>query len=63
MRKFIMGSLAASLLFSASASAQFTLDSRYTDSDGDLTADTPKDASKQIDPSTLIFAYTPVERD
>ena len=61
MRKFTMGVLAASLMFSAAASAQFTLDSRYTDSDGDLTADTPADASKQIDPSTLIFAYTPVE--
>ena len=61
MRKFTMGILAASLMFSASASAQFALDSRYTDSDGDLTADTPTDVSKQIDPSTLIFAYTPVE--
>ena len=61
MRKYLMGTLAASLLFSASAGAQFALDSRYTDSDGDLTADTPTDVSQQIDPSTLIFAYTPVE--
>lgn len=61
MRKFTMGVLAASLMFSATASAQFALDSRYTDSNGDLTADTPTDVSKQIDPSTLIFAYTPVE--
>ncbi len=61
MRKYIMGTLAASLLISATASAQFAIDSRYTDSNGDLTADTPTDASKQIDPSTLIFAYTPVE--
>ena len=61
MRKFTTCVLAASLMFTASASAQFALDSRYTDSDGDLTADTPSDPSKQIDPSTLIFAYTPVE--
>lgn len=61
MRKFTMGVLAASLMFSAGASAQFSLDSRYTDNDGDLTADTPTDVSKQIDPPTLIFAYTPVE--
>lgn len=61
MRKFTMGVLAASLMLSGAASAQFALDSRYTDSNGDLTADIPTDVSKQIDPSTLIFAYTPVE--
>ena len=38
-----------------------TLDKRFCDVDGDLTADTPTDPSKQIDPSTLVFAYTPVE--
>lgn len=38
-----------------------TLDERYCDRDGDLTADTPTDASKLKDPSTLVFAYTPVE--
>jgi len=37
------------------------LDKRFCDRDGDLTADTPTDPSKQIDPDTLIFAYTPVE--
>ena len=52
---------AASLLVSAHVSAEFKLDSRYTDADGDLIADIPADASKQVDPSTLIFAYTPVE--
>lgn len=61
MRKFSMGVAIASLVFSASATAQFALDSRYTDNDGDLTADTPTDASKLIDPPTLVFAYTPVE--
>jgi len=39
----------------------FTLDSRYTDADGDLIADIPTDPSQLVDPATLIFAYTPVE--
>jgi|TARA_B110000967_G_C18813015_1_gene524638 phosphonate transport system substrate-binding protein len=38
-----------------------TLDARYCDRDNDLTADLPLDQSKWSDPSTLIFAYTPVE--
>ncbi|WP_227272134.1 phosphate/phosphite/phosphonate ABC transporter substrate-binding protein [Roseobacter weihaiensis] len=37
------------------------LDDRYCDVDGDLIADIPTDAADQIDPDTLIFAYTPVE--
>lgn len=37
------------------------LDVRYCDEDGDLVADIPKDASKWIDPDTLVFSYTPVE--
>lgn len=37
------------------------LDTAYCDADNDLVADTPKDASKLKDPSTLIFAYSPVE--
>jgi phosphonate transport system substrate-binding protein len=37
------------------------LDTIYCDADGDLVADTPKDPAKQKDPSTLIFAYSPVE--
>ena len=49
-------------MFSASAVyADFSLDSRYTDNDNDLIADVPTDKSKLLDPSTLIFAYTPVE--
>ncbi len=38
-----------------------TLDERYCDRDGDLVADTPTDPADLKDPSTLIFAYTPVE--
>jgi phosphonate transport system substrate-binding protein len=37
------------------------LDSRYCDRDGDLVADPPSDASRQVDPRILVFAYTPVE--
>jgi phosphonate transport system substrate-binding protein len=37
------------------------LDSRFKDANGDLLADTPADAKEQVDPGTLIFAYTPVE--
>ena len=37
------------------------LDPRFCDRDGDLIADTPTDPAEQLDPDTLIFAYTPVE--
>ncbi len=63
----LAGAVLAAMAFSASsASAQENcprgdLDQRYCDRDGDLIADTPTDPSQQIDPDTLIFAYTPVE--
>jgi phosphonate transport system substrate-binding protein len=57
---FVLG-----LAFAGSASAQDCphgdLDQRYCDADGDLVADIPTDASKLVDPDTLIFTYTPVE--
>ena len=37
------------------------LDKAYCDRDGDLVADTPSDSEQLVNPSTLIFAYTPVE--
>jgi phosphonate transport system substrate-binding protein len=37
------------------------LDDAYCDEDRDLVADTPRDASRLRNPSTLVFAYTPVE--
>ena len=37
-----------------------TLDEGYCDENRDMVADTP-DAARQRDPSTLVFAYTPVE--
>ncbi|MFN3722968.1 MAG: phosphate/phosphite/phosphonate ABC transporter substrate-binding protein [Paracoccaceae bacterium] len=43
------------------ASAEFALDARYIDADGDMVADIPTDPAQLIDPDTLIFAYTPVE--
>jgi len=37
------------------------LDTLYCDENHDLVADTPTDKSKWKDPTTLVFAYTPVE--
>jgi len=37
------------------------LDKAYCDRDGDLVADAPTDPKQLANPSTLIFAYTPVE--
>jgi phosphonate transport system substrate-binding protein len=37
------------------------LDKAYCDRDADLVADTPTDAKQIVNPSTLIFSYTPVE--
>jgi phosphonate transport system substrate-binding protein len=37
------------------------LDTIYCDANNDLVADTPTDVSKQKDPSTLIFAWSPTE--
>jgi phosphonate transport system substrate-binding protein len=38
-----------------------TLDKAYCDRNGDLVADLPTDPNKVVNPSTLIFSYTPVE--
>lgn len=59
--------IVASLAMAAPAAAQDAcpsrglLDTLYCDADGDLVADTPKDPAKLKDPSTLVFAYTPIE--
>lgn len=52
---------AAALLLPGAALADFKLDPRFTDANGDMVADAPADAAKQIDPEVLIFSYTPVE--
>src|SRR5581483_2842609 len=53
--------LVVSGLYAGAAKAEFKLDARFTDANGDMVADMPTDPSKLIDPDTLIFAYTPVE--
>ncbi len=54
----ITGAALLSMTSTISASA---LDARYKDADGDMVADAPVNPAEFIDPSTLIFAYTPVE--
>jgi phosphonate transport system substrate-binding protein len=56
----------AAALISTAAFAQEecprgTLDKIYCDRNGDLVADLPTDPKKIVNPSTLIFAYTPTE--
>ncbi len=57
--------LAAALVAAVTAIAAIgpatALDPRYKDTDGDLLADIPTDPKQQMDPATLVFAYTPVE--
>lgn len=67
--KTLLTTTATALLLTAGASTgawaqdcpRGDLDARYCDVDGDLIADIPTDPAEQVDPSTLIFAYTPVE--
>jgi phosphonate transport system substrate-binding protein len=59
-------SIFSALWLSSAAMAQEcadrgVLDVAYCDADGDLVADAPSDASKLVNPDTLVFAYTPVE--
>ncbi len=62
MKRILISTTAAFVALAAgTAQAQFTLDSRYTDADGDMIADIPTDPSQLVDPPVLIFAYTPVE--
>ena len=60
MRRLVL-SLTLTAALCTPAVGAFQLDSRYQDNDGDMLADIPTDPSKQVDSSTLIFAYTPVE--
>ena len=55
---------AAAFAFSAAAQEcknRGDLDALYCDDNGDMVADTPKDAKKLKTPNTLVFTYTPVE--
>jgi len=58
-RRFLLAAAALAALWGPGPAQ--ALDSRYTDADGDMVADAPKDPKQFVDPSTLIFAYTPVE--
>lgn len=69
IRAAITGTVAAAtaaalFILAGQASAQECprgdLDQRFCDRDGDLVADTP-DVKQTVNPSVLIFAYTPVE--
>ncbi|MBP0466491.1 phosphate/phosphite/phosphonate ABC transporter substrate-binding protein [Roseomonas sp. PWR1] len=61
------GMLAACVVAAGPAAAQGAcphrgaLDDGYCDANRDLVADVPTDAARLRDPSTLVFAYTPVE--
>lgn len=45
----------------AACSFRGSLDDAFCDEDRDMVADTPRDPARLRDPSTLVFAYTPVE--
>lgn len=51
----------AAVLLAMSWLPVHALDQRFTDSDGDMVADLPKDPKLVVDPPVLIFSYTPVE--
>ncbi|RUR41220.1 phosphate/phosphite/phosphonate ABC transporter substrate-binding protein [Vreelandella populi] len=59
-RTLISAAVASAFAFVA-VNASADLSARYVDNDGDMVADAPTDESQWVDPSTLIFAYTPVE--
>ncbi|WP_445000418.1 phosphate/phosphite/phosphonate ABC transporter substrate-binding protein [Halomonas mongoliensis] len=61
LSRTLLASAVAGLFATASLAASADLSPRYTDADGDMVADIPSDASDLVDPSTLVFAYTPVE--
>jgi len=54
--KTVVSSVALAL-----AGTALAMDPRFKDANRDLVADTPKDAKEWVDPSVLVFAYTPVE--
>jgi phosphonate transport system substrate-binding protein len=61
----ILALLVTGLGFAGLANAQDCprgdLDKAYCDRDGDLVADIPTDPKHLVNPSTIIFSYTPVE--
>jgi phosphonate transport system substrate-binding protein len=65
LTKILAGCVAAWAMLAGAALAQDCprgdLDKAYCDRDGDMVADAPADAKQLVNPSTIIFAYTPVE--
>jgi len=61
----IAAGILSTALFAGPGAAQDcprgTLDKAYCDWDNDLVADLPQDPAKWVNPSTIIFSYTPVE--
>jgi phosphonate transport system substrate-binding protein len=57
----MLGPLSGAALAQDTCANRGQLDTLYCDDNNDLVADAPKDAKKWRDPSTLVFAYTPVE--
>ena len=52
---------ATTVTFAQDCKSRGDLDAMYCDENGDMVADTPKDAKKLKTPNTLVFTYTPVE--
>lgn len=61
MRFRLLGGVVVALMLAALPASVSALDQRFTDADGDMVADAPKDPKQWVDPPVLIFSYTPVE--
>ncbi len=66
MKKVLIAAAAFALLATnvwsqATCKNRGELDVNYCDANGDMVADVPTDSKKWKDPSTLVWAYTPVE--
>lgn len=55
--KFKIAALTVAML----AQSAIAMDPRFKDANGDMVADAPTNPRDWVDPSTLVFAYTPVE--
>jgi phosphonate transport system substrate-binding protein len=58
---FALRRIAVAAAMVTAALTAHAMDPRFKDANGDLVADAPTDPKQWIDPTTLIFAYTPVE--
>ena len=57
----VAGMIGSAVIVNAQDCPRGTLDKAYCDRDGDLVADAPADPKLLVNPSTIIFSYTPVE--